>query len=139
MITSLDFIAVILAAGAIIEVWHKGSIFETPRAYVQALQDVAPIGTLKSKLLELISCPFCKSYHLPVYLLLFLLAADCFGDMLSHLARVFVYGLAATRAGNIIDGLLPARMRYDPPYGDSHGHDAAADSAARSGSNAPAI
>jgi len=121
--TLLDFIAVVFAAGAIIEVWHKGSIFETARAYVQAWQDTSNPESLKGRLWELITCPFCKSYHIPVYLFLLLLAGDWFGGTIAALVRVVVYGLAATRIGNIIDGLLPARMRYDPPitFGDYHG------------------
>jgi hypothetical protein len=111
----LDFIAVVFAAGAIIEVWHKGSIFETARAHVQAWQDAAMPDTAKGRLWELIMCPFCKSYHIPVYLFLLLLAGDYGGGILASLVRVIVYGLAATRIGNLIDGLLPARMRYDPP------------------------
>lgn len=117
MITALDFIAVTLASGAIIEVWHKGSLFDTPRAYAQALQDVTPPGTIKGKLLELIACPFCKSYHIPVYLFCLLFAANWLGGICSAIGNVVVYGLAATRAGNIIDGLLPARIQYTPNYG----------------------
>lgn len=111
----LDFVAVIFAAGAIIEVWHKGSIFDTARAYAQALQDITPQESVRGRLLELLNCPFCKSYHAPVYLFILLLAGDYFGGTISTLIRVIVYGLAATRIGNIIDGLLPARMRYSPP------------------------
>lgn len=119
----LDFVAVIFAAGAIIEVWHKGSIFELARAHVQAWQDVTPPDCFKGRLWELIMCPFCKSYHVPIYLLLGLLAGDWFGGTIAALVRVVIYGLAATRIGNLIDGLLPARMRYDPPFvfGEKHG------------------
>lgn len=120
---ALDFIAVIFAAGAIIEVWHKGSIFETARAHVQAWQDVALPESFRGRLWELVMCPFCKSYHVPIYLFLALLAGDYFGGTIAALIRVVVYGLAATRIGNLIDGLLPARMRYDPPiiFGEEHG------------------
>ena len=111
----LDFIAVIFASGAIIEVWHKGSIFETARAHVQAWQDVSEPETAKGRLWELIMCPFCKSYHIPIYLFLLLLAGDTLGSTIAALVRVVVYGLAATRIGNLIDGLVPSRMRYDPP------------------------
>jgi hypothetical protein len=113
--TVLDFVAVVFAAGAIIEVWHKGSIFETARAYVQAWQDVAPPESVKGRLWELLMCPFCKSYHVPLYLFALLLASDHIGGIMPALGRAVIYSLAATRIGNIIDGLLPARMRYDPP------------------------
>lgn len=122
--TTLDFFAVVFATGAIIEVWHKGSIFETPRAYVQTWQDNTPPETLKGRLWELIMCPFCKSYHIPVYLFLLLLAGNWAGDTMAALVRVVVYGLAATRISNLIDGLVPERMKYEPPlitFGESHG------------------
>lgn len=123
---ALDFIAVVFAAGAVIEVWHKGSIFDSLRAYAQALQDVTPPESVRGRLLELLNCPFCKSYHAPIYLFLLLLAGDCFGGTIAHLVRVVVYGLAATRIGNIVDGLLPGHMQYSPlPELDEHGSAAA--------------
>lgn len=112
-LTGLDFIAVILATGAIIEVWHKGSIFATARAYVQAWNDAAPFGSFKSLWTELLLCPFCKSYHVPVYLLVALFLGSFFGGIANGVIRVIVYGLAATRASNLIDAYLPAGKRYD--------------------------
>lgn len=120
MTTALDFVAVILASGAIIEVWHKGSVFAYARAYVQALQDTTDPETLKGKLLELAMCPFCKSYHVPFWLYILLLAGSAGGATLSVAAHVVVYSLAATRAGNILDGVLPARLRYVPPIGEPY-------------------
>lgn len=111
---TLDFVAIVFAAGAIIDVWHKGSLFDTARAYAQALQDVTPPETLKGRLLELLMCPFCKSYHIPIYLGFILLASDSVGGIMPALTRVVVYGLAATRIGNLIDGLVPNRMKYSP-------------------------
>ncbi|NDD52265.1 hypothetical protein EBZ39_00035 [bacterium] len=126
MFNLLDFIAVIFAAGAIIEVWHKGSIFDTPRAYAQALQDVTPAESVKGRLLELLNCPFCKSYHVPVYLFLLLLAGEHFGGTIACLVRIIIYGLAATRIGNIVDGLLPNHLQYSPsPEQEAHGRAAA--------------
>lgn len=122
MINLLDFLAVVFAAGAVIEVWHKGSIFDNFRAYAQALQDVTPPESAKGRLLELLNCPFCKSYHAPIYLFLLLLAGDYFGGTIASLVRVLVYGLAATRIGNIVDGLLPGRMQYSPTLeNEEHG------------------
>jgi hypothetical protein len=118
MIAPIDLCAVILATGAIIEVWHKGNIFATARAYTQARQDIAPEGSFAAFWTELLNCPFCKSYHVPIYLFVGLLSADWLGGMFASTARVVVYGLAATRASNLIDGLIPARMRYEPPTTD---------------------
>lgn len=111
-ITLLDFLAIALAAGAIIEVWHKGSIFETARAYAQAWQDVTPYDTIRGKFLELVNCPFCKSYHVPLYLFLLLLLGHAAGGVFETGVRLVVYSLAATRLGNIIDSLLPKEARY---------------------------
>lgn len=121
--TTLDFIAITFAAGAIIEVWHKGSIFANARAYAQALQDATAAESFRGRLLELLMCPFCKSYHVPIYLGLILLAGDYIGGIIPALVRVVVYGLAATRIGNLIDGYVPNRMKYSPDiFGDdNHG------------------
>jgi hypothetical protein len=110
----VDLIAVTLATGAIIEVWHKGSIFATARAYSQAIQDIAKHGSFRALWPELLNCPFCKSYHVPFYLFLALCLADYFGGIASVVVRAIVFGLAATRASNLIDGLLPTRMQYEP-------------------------
>ena len=123
MITFLDCAAVVLATGAVIEVWHKGSIFADLRARAQALQDVTEPESLKGRLLELLMCPFCKSYHVPFWLFVLLLAADGIGATIGSCARLVVYSLAATRASNLLDGFLPPRMRYDPPLGAPHGRE----------------
>lgn len=117
MLTTLDFLAVIFASAAVIDVWHKGSIFETARVYAQALQDVTPPETLKGRLLELLNCPYCKSYHVPVYLCLGLVLTQWINVYAADIVRAVVYGLAATRIGNLINDLLPNRLRYLPdPY-----------------------
>lgn len=110
----VDLIAVILATGAIIEVWHKGTIFATLRAIVQAKQDVAKHGSFTALWTELVTCPFCKSYHVPVYLYLLLLSADYCGGIVAGITRAFIFGWAATRASNLIEGFLPKSNRYDP-------------------------
>jgi len=114
-ITALDLLAVTLATGAIIDVWHNGSIFATARAYVQAWNDIAKPESFRSLWTELLLCPFCKSYHVPVYLFVALLLGNYLGGLVKILVQVIVYGLAATRASNLIDSYLPARMRYDRP------------------------
>ena len=110
--TALDFIAVVFAAGAIIEVWHKGTLFQNARAYVQALHDVTPDDTWKGKLFELLTCPFCQSYHVQFYLFLLLLAANYCGAFPAAFVRAAIYGLAATRIGNVLNYLLPPIARY---------------------------
>jgi len=45
-----------------------------------------------------------------------LVAADYVSAAAGLVLRIFIYGWAATRIGNIIDGLLPPRMRYSPPF-----------------------
>jgi hypothetical protein len=114
MVWLVDLIAVTLATGAIIEVWHKGSIFADTRAYVQARNDAAKYGSVAYLWTELLLCPFCKSYHIPVYLFLALLAGDWFGGIVAGIVRAVIFGLAATRLSNLINDALPPRMKYEP-------------------------
>jgi hypothetical protein len=116
MINVLDFVAVVFATGAVIDVWHKGSIFQTPRAYAEALQDVTPPDSFRGRALELLNCPFCKSYHIPVYLFLLLLAGDWLGATIAGLVRAVVYSLAATRISNLLNDLLPGHLKYIPEF-----------------------
>ena len=109
----IDLVAVIFATGAIIEVWHKGSIFATARAIVQAKQDIAPHGSFTALWTELLTCPFCKSYHVPVYLYGLLLSGDYCGGIVATVTRALIFSLAATRASNLIDGFLPKSRKYD--------------------------
>lgn len=111
--TWFDFFAITLATGAIIDVWHNGSIFATWRATVQAKQDVADYGTFRALWTELVMCPFCKSYHIPLYLILFLWTSRYVGGILAPVAELTVYGLAATQLSNLINALLPRKLQYD--------------------------
>jgi hypothetical protein len=117
-----DFLAVVFASGAIIEVWNKGSIFATTRAKLQAIQDVTEPETLKGRVLELLGCPFCQSYHVPFWLLVVLLASPLGGATIDAIVRLVVYGLAATRLVNLLDQFLPPHMRHKPPQGSALGH-----------------
>lgn len=107
-----DFAAVVLATGAIIEVWQKGSIFALSRAIIQAHNDAAKPGTREQLITELLLCPFCQSYHVPLYLLILLFVGDFFGGIASGVIRVILYGLAATRASNLIEAYLPSGTKY---------------------------
>jgi hypothetical protein len=115
-----DLFAVVFATGAIIEVWEKGSIFATQRAYVQALQDSTDPATAKGLLLELLTCPFCKSYHIPIYLFAIIAISDALSPGLAFCVRLVTYGLAATRLSNIVNSLLPPHARYSPPIEEDY-------------------
>ena len=65
-------------------------------------------------LAELLTCSFCLAHHTP-----YLLALACFfpalwapWPWLAFLLKLPVYSLAATRAGNVLNWLLPADARY---------------------------
>ena len=109
-----DFIAVVFATVAIIEVWHKGSIFTESRARVQALQDVTDPRTLKGRVLELVMCPFCASYHIPFYLLLLLSLSGLAGNPISVIVRLLVYSLAATKISNTVAELTTTTSKTNP-------------------------
>jgi len=110
--TALDLFCVVFASGAVIDVWNNGSIFSTTRAIVYAKQDVTDPNSCKGKVLELLTCPFCQSYHAPIYLFLLLAFGAALGGIFAVLCQGVVYSLAATRIANLIDGFLPSRLRY---------------------------
>lgn len=109
---TIQFVALVLASGAVIEVWHKGSIFSTLRARVEAEEMVTDHNTIKGKLLELLTCHFCQSYHVPVYLGAAYIAFQHLNGFFAAVSDVILFGLAATRAGNILNGLLPKDLKY---------------------------
>lgn len=141
-----DFILITLATGAVVDVWFNGSIFADWRAYLQARLDREdfdaadtaiddPDGidfedggeelpfmmrtadkVIPDFIVELLSCPFCFSYHVPwIGLVLFYLIPMMFSlspgwVFLWHLP---VYSLAATRLSNLVNGLLPKELKYE--------------------------
>jgi hypothetical protein len=124
----LDFVALILAAGAVVDVWFNGSIFAEMRAWAEAKangdaalydeeQDPLSIDTdlpvpddppswwmrIANKIVptwmaELLTCPFCLSYHAPVWLtVVFILPGLFLIEPGSTLLKLPLYCLAATR------------------------------------------
>lgn len=141
--TTLDFIALSLAAGDIVDVWFNGSIFSAIRGYVQARADTpdAPAPEdelvlpppedptiteetsawtrfgdrfLPTLLAELLSCSYCFSRHTPFYLAVCFYVPSLFlPSPWSDLVKLPVYALAAARLGWVLNGILPARLQYD--------------------------
>lgn len=138
--TWLDFVALILAASAVVDVWFNGSIFADWRSFFQdkadepdelpsepeaeQLDDVEgePLPFLMRVadrivprfIAELVSCWFCFSHHTP-----WVLAMVCFFpalfieiEWLAWLFKLPVYSLAATRAGNLINAFAPEGSKY---------------------------
>ena len=70
-------------------------------------------------LAELASCTFCSSYHVP-----WLLLVGCYvpsrllGEPWNWLALLPLYSLAATRVGNLLNGLLPKPLHYEREHND---------------------
>jgi hypothetical protein len=109
-----DWICLVLAVGALLDAWRNGSLFARPRVQVEQML-AQPRNRAEAWLALLLQCAFCLSYHVP-YLLLglgALVAWACPGCQ--ALPWALVYSLAATRASNLLDGLLPERLRYDKP------------------------
>jgi len=138
----LDFLVLALAAGAVTDCWFNGSLFVNWRAFFQVKaggptpplqvdgagsepqEDIAeePLPwlmrladrALPSFVAELLSCPFCFSFHAPLWLaLLFFVPAAFASEPWDLLCKLLVYCLAATRIGNILNGLLPEWLRYE--------------------------
>ena len=138
-----DFVALVLAAGAVVDAWFNGSIFAEMRALaeLQANSSTAlyteeqtppPPGDelpvpddplpgwmrIASKIVpiwaaDLLTCPFCLSYHVPIWLAgIFILPSFFLPAPWSILLKLPIYCLAATRASNILNGVLPASLQY---------------------------
>jgi len=136
----LDFVVLVLASSAIVDVWRNGSLFTDWRALFQALSDTSPGGTSSDTevlsdmpqpdplpipqrwvvryapawLGELLSCAFCFSYHAPwIAYVIWLLPKYEFGSgFLMTCWTIPLYALAATRLGNIINSFLPDESKY---------------------------
>ncbi len=108
--TWLQFIALILATGAIIDVWKNGEIFAGRRAAIEARQAAADPEARQQLLWELLTCPYCQSYHVPFWLTTGLGVLWYFNLDLLGWGAVFM--LAVTRASNLLEQALPHRMRY---------------------------
>jgi len=133
----LDFVVVIFAASAIVDVWKNGSIFADWRAFfendepasgdtsVPTVTDVTGNTELPFLMLladrwlprrvgELLSCSYCLSHHTPwIVSVVLIFPATLSPDWLAFLLRVPAYSLAATRIGNLLNASVPEDSRYD--------------------------
>jgi hypothetical protein len=139
-----DFLALVLAHGAAMEAWFKGSLFAMPRAVMQSKDTQfwgeddplpqSPEAEAAPDVVEeplpkwwrfvdrwvpniagaLLSCAFCLSYHAPFWIgLAFWVPSLWLPHPWNVLCKFPIYSFAVTRAGNILTGLLPARLRYE--------------------------
>lgn len=123
--TWFDFVVLVLAAQAVVDVWFNGSIFANVFAQIQdkayppeLLEDGSmtitdgPAGFwyryTPRLLAKLLSCWFCFSHHTPwVLIVLLYLPASYLAEPWRWIALVPFYSLAATRCGTIINKLFP--------------------------------
>ena len=139
---TLDFLALTLAAGDVVDVWFNGSIFSAARGYMQARADEPDTPAPDDELTlpaedptiteetsawtrlgdrfiptlaaELLSCSYCFSRHTPFYLAVCFYVPSLFlPSPWSDLVKLPVYTLAASRLGWVLNGILPARYQYD--------------------------
>ncbi len=139
--TWLDFTVLILAASGLVDVWMNGGIFAEWRALFQDKADAEPPSVeavaadddegddgeelsfamrladriVPKWMASLFSCPFCLSHYTPwvLALLCFFPALLVEATWLAFLLKLPVYSLAATRAGNIINALMPEEDKYE--------------------------
>jgi len=125
--TILDLIALALAAGAVLDAWANGSIFEDLRTYIARRADgyvgppedgLIPDPSIVreypwwARMLDKVlprffalawDCLFCSSYHAPAYLLLvFYLPSLALSPPYDTIVKLPIYSLAATRAANLL-------------------------------------
>jgi hypothetical protein len=106
--TVLDFIALILAAGALVDLWWNSELVEDQRAYTEAcaMLDSPPFWA------RLLTCPYCLSHWTAGLLAALLLLFSIFLPEWVSLARIPVYALAIARGSFILNGLLPDHLHY---------------------------
>ena len=155
--TWMDLVVLTLAASGALEAWFRGSLFASTRAVMQGKDDAFwddsslawelpsegdPDITVSElpwwlKLTDVgipnwvgavLSCALCSSYHATFWLgLLFWAPSLWLAEPWSVIVKFPLYALAATRAGNILTALLPAKLQYeDPPdarHASGHGYD----------------
>lgn len=86
----------VLANWQLVETWHHGSIFETPRAWVEAHRG--------SWWAELLLCPFCLSHWTGLTLTIVMFAT--MENLNSSYAQfAFIYALALTRLPQVLNDL----------------------------------
>lgn len=138
----LDFLALALAGGALVDVWFNGSLFANWLAFMQVKAqgpppvDATPPGdaaesnevaveeplprlmrfadrVLPRLAAELLSCPDCLAHHTPAVIACGCLVPALFLDQpWADLFKLPMYALAATRLGFILNGFLPEHLRY---------------------------
>lgn len=130
--TPIELLALCLAAGAVVDVWQQGSIFEGARAAVRetarldysdrAMRAWKPIRSrivdLRTFAARMLDCWYCFSHWVPAMLLVACVAPGIACPGLRPWAWLPVYSLAATRVVLLVNGLLPPRLRHDPVNDD---------------------
>jgi hypothetical protein len=105
---------------------HDDTVEETPLPWPLRLYDLLPnwVGAL-------MICRLCLSYQTPFWLGLLLWVPSLWlPDTWGSLLKFPLYALAASRAGNILTGVLPAALQYkeDPDDKPSSADSASSDS-----------
>ena len=126
--TFLDFLVLTLACGQVVDTWRGSELFADRRARAEAGAAAYHAGDRRYRRAAILNCPFCLSHWVPLAGVLMLgIATLCdgmidtiptsppwhlVGRIVGWLYRLPVYSLALTRAGWLLNGLLPARLRY---------------------------
>lgn len=123
----LDFLVLVLASGAVIDVWFNGSLFAGLRSLLEARQDrlfsdedetesgaaePLPVAMQFADWLipawatDPLLCPFCLSYHVPAWLLVLMLPTY----LPSLTFWLTVLAVAGLTAGAFLFGVMLAEM-----------------------------
>ena len=120
--TLIDWFILILASGQIVDTWINGSIFERIQNYYRREREATDLPRPGNRdrlwvewrvhiFSDLMTCPYCLTHH-AVWVLLVLFFVPTWGEP-GHGWRIPLWILAAIRVNLIIDGVLPAHLRYD--------------------------
>lgn len=107
--TPLEFLALTLASGAVVDAWRQGSLFSGPRVRVARAAERADGGVVA----RMLDCWYCLAHWVPAALLAAFFLPGLEWPALRPYLMLPVYALAATRIVVLVNGLVPAALRHE--------------------------
>lgn len=112
--TLVEFLALCLAAGAVVDVWFQGEIFSTFRgAVVSRVARAESTGHRPPLWASVLDCWFCMMHWVAGLLVLGLVLPGEIYQPARTLLWLPIYTLAAIRAASLLNMLLPEHMQHD--------------------------
>ena len=104
----IDLVVLILATGAVVDIWFKAEFFVDRRDVVSTYATM-PVTPWWARLLN---CDFCLSHHVAFWVVILWFISKYLHEPWVIVCQIPIWTLAITRGSIILNGLLPARMRH---------------------------